>query len=405
MVSDLLKVSSEDKLAEKVAASFSQKVVKLGNPSERSSVGNSFQESMHNLGQSAEDLAPSNWLEMMAAGISPYLCGKAVLDYCLSQDNIRAFVFFSMEDDLILSLISIIASEQNLQLVYASNLNLSRIGALNLIEHCYGDKAFFTEQIREKMTRERFARSTKAFILVYELKQSLEKVIELKARLRKTLPAATFERRIHGTDGVNDTTYLVELITNPNSLFLINRVRISRRDSLLNRLPTSLRGNPNVCVDGSAAMELYGLRKSRDFDLICAGTSLKKEILEQNYDVNNDHYKSLPISHLDVINSPYLHVRIYGTKFTSLATRQLLLSFGPRSHQASWGSKKMRDIELIASFYLEKQSSYIFVLAKLSTFITQLRLIFEFFVNRLMPKLPPSLAKFIRRVRGKLLSR
>jgi hypothetical protein len=255
------------------------------------------------------------------------------------------------------------------------------------------------------MTRERFAFSTKAFLLVYELKHGVEEITEIKARLRKTLSAVTFERRIHGTDGLDDTRHLVEAMTNPNTLFLLNRVRVSRQDRLFNRYPASLKGNPNVCIDGSAAMELYGLRKSRDLDLICTGSSLEREVLELGFDINNDHYKNLPISHVDVINNPYLHVRLYGTKFTSIATRQLLLSFGPRSSHASWGAKKMRDLRLISNFYLNQQSSATGLLGHLSTLATQLRLVFEFVINRIMPKLPPSLAGFIRKVKATLTFR
>lgn len=339
-----------------------------------------------------------NWCEMQDLGLSQYEVGSAVLDYCRKTPSSRAFVFFAMEDQLIQLLLESLASDGDVAVIYAADIRLTHTGALNLIELCYGDKHFFSERIREKMTRERFVFSTRAFIVVYEMTAGIDRITALKAGLRQQLPTATFERRIHGTDEIEDTSYLVEAITNPNSLNLLNRVRLSRNDRLISEFPNSLRGNPGVCVDGSATMELYGLRKSRDLDLICLD-KLRSEVLSLGFDVNNDHYAPLPLSHQDVITSPYLHVNLYGIKFTSLAVRQLVLSFGRRSAQAPWTQKKTRDFRLISEYFSERASNHISVDKAVATLATQIRLWFEFAVNRIMPKLPPRLAESIRKVR------
>lgn len=339
-----------------------------------------------------------NWCEMQDLGLSHFEVGSAVLDYCRKTPNSRAFVFFAMEDHLIHLLLESLASDGDVAIIYAADIRLTHTGALNLIELCYGDKHFFSERIRKKMTRERFVFSTRAFIVVYEMTAGINRITALKAELRQNLPTATFERRIHGTDEIEDTSYLVQAVTNPNSLNLLNRVKLSRKDRLIREFPESLRGNPGVCVDGSATMELYGLRKSRDLDLICLD-KLRSEVLSLGFDVNNDHYAPLPISHQDVIESPYLHVNLYGIKFTSLALRQLVLSFGPRSAQAPWTQKKTRDFRLIAEYFSDRDSRYISVDKAVATLATQIRLWFEFAVNRIMPKLPPRLADSIRKFR------
>jgi hypothetical protein len=341
----------------------------------------------------------SSWIEMVKCGKSSYQIGAAVLDYCISNKNSRAFVFFSMEDASVRDRIAVLAENSNLSIIYAVNLQLTEVGALNLIELCYGNKPFFTERLRKRMTRERFVFSTKVFLVFYELKDGIEEITELKAKLRRNLPAMTFERRIHGTDGIEDTRYLAEAVTNPNSLYVLNRVEVSRHDRVFSRFPTSLRFNSNICVDGSATMELYGLRKSRDLDLICLDSAVKEELLAMGFDVNNAHYKGLPISHEDVVVSPYLHVRLFGIKFTSLATRQLLLSFGPRAANASWASKKKRDVKLIAEFTLDRRSVGVGISRHLGTMGTQIRLVFEFVVKRIMPKLPPAVARVLRSIR------
>lgn len=393
-------ISSQD-IAQFIAGLFPHKVVKLVNPPWSRGESTS-QENERNSGKTKLFDGNSSWIEMVEFGRSDYHIGAAVLDYCIHNKNSRAFVFFSMDDELIAERIEILAETPNLCVIYALSLDLSKAGALNLIELCYGDKAFFTEHFRRRMARERFVFSTKAFVIFYELKDGVDKVIELKAKLRHNLAAVTFERRIHGTDGVEDTRYLAEALTNPNSLNLLNRVKVSRHDRVFSRYPTSLRFNRNVCVDGSATMELYGLRKSRDLDLICLGSSLEEEILAMGFDVNNGHYIGLPFSHKDVIISPYLHVSLFGIKFTSLATRQIILSFGPRSAHGNWANKKMRDIKSIAEFTLSRRSVGVGISGHLSTMATQLRLVFEFVVKRVMPKLPPGLAQKVRSTRQRL---
>lgn len=404
MTNQRTQLDSSQDIAQFIAGLFPYKVAKLVNPPWSRGESTS-QEYERNFGKTEVPEGDASWIEMLEFGRSYYHIGAAVLDYCILNKDSRAFVFFSLENELIEKCIETLAKTPNLCVIYAVNLKLSKKGALNLIELCYGNKAFFTESFRSRMARERFVFSTKAFVIFYELKDGVEEVTELKAKLRHSLPTLTFERRIHGTDGVEDTRYLAEALSNPNSLNLLNRVKVSRHDRVFSRYPTSLRFNPNVCVDGSATMELYGLRKSRDLDLICLGASLEEEILAMGFDVNNGHYKGLPFSHEDVINSPYLHVSLFGMKFTSLATRQLLLSFGSRSAHASWANKKMRDIKSIAEFTLNRRSVRVGTSGYLSTMVTQLRLVFEFAVKRIMPQLPPGMAKMLRSIKQKLTAK
>ena len=401
MVDERKRLRSSQDIVQLIAELYPHKTAKLVDPP-WSRVEFMSQNYERNSGKTEVFDGNSSWIEMLELGRSDYHIGAAVLDYSIFNKNSRAFVFFSMENELVEELIKVLVEIPNLLLIYAVNLELSKVGALNLIELCYGDKVFFTERVRKRMTRERFVFSTKAFVILYELKDGIENSIELKARLRHHLPAVTFERRIHGTDGVEDTRYLVEALTNPNSLNLLNRVKVSRHDRVFSRHPASLRGNPNACVDGSATMELYGLRKSRDLDLICLGSNLEEEILAMGFDVNNEHYRGLPFSHEDVITSPYLHVSLFGIKFTSLATRQIILSFGPRSAHASWANKKMRDIKSIAEFTLNRRSVGVGISGHLSTMATQLRLVFEYLVKRIMPRLPPGLAQIIKSTRQRL---
>ena len=242
-------------------------------------------------------------------------------------------------------------------------------------------------------------------MLVYSSRSETKDVRRLKESLRETLTTLTFERRIHGTDAADDTALLVEAITNPNTLSLINRVKVSRKDRVFTRVPESLRGNPDVCIDGSAVMELFGLRKSRDLDLICHGLEMRETILSMKLDLNDRHYEWLPISTAQVIEDPHLHIRLFGLKFTSLSVRQLILGFGPSFGGDTLSAKKSRDLSLISQFQASKCGPKRSLLGGIGTFITQLRLVFEFAVSNVAPKLPSNMYLVLRRLWGSLRRR
>lgn len=350
---------------------------------------------------SAASFRPSRsatWLQMLDDGIPDYRVGESVLSHCLSSPSTRALVFFSLDDALIARLLEALAAVPNFQVVFAANLQLTPIGCENLISLCYGEKPFFNERARTKMARERFVFSKNAFIVVFSYSKDPEKIKTLKLQLRSLLPGLSFERRIHGTDKSEDTEILVEAITNPNTVALLNKVRISRHDRVLTRVPEEMRGDPNICLDGSSVMELFGLRKSRDLDFICAGDAAREKILSLGFDVNNGHYSFLPIKSDEVIKDPFLHIRLYGIKFTSLEVRYLILRFGIVSQIRSLSSKKRRDFHLITKYLSDKGSSSISLSGIIGTVATQFRLLFELTVAKFGPKLPEPLLRLARRI-------
>lgn len=348
----------------------------------------------------------SPWLALLESGIPAPYVGSGILSFSEANPDTRAFVLFSLKDELILKILRHIVAVPGIRILYATRLELSRIGAVNLIELCYGHKPWMTDKIRERMARERVVSSNGAFIVLFSgWGTNFDQVQDLKAELRAILPTLTFERRVHGTDDPQDTRTLIEALTNPNSRELLNRVAFTRFDRVFKRIPSELRGNPDVCIDGSSVMELYGLRKSRDLDLICLGKDLRARIEDLGFDVNNDRFDSLPLSAAQIICNPYFHVRLFGTKFTSLSTRGLLLSFGASSELISWSPKKDRDFESISLFNAGKSKTRLSIKGAVGTFATQLRLGFEFIVIRVIPKLPPSLVKILRKVRSALAER
>jgi hypothetical protein len=352
-----------------------------------------------------KSLGNANWLEMLDMGIPIHAVHSAVLDYSLKNRATRAFVFFSMDDELVSSLLRHLFNVSEIQIVYAESFDLTEIGKLNLIELCYGDKAFFTDRIQRRMSRERFVYSSKAFIVLYCWDKTSEELRGLKESLRSKLSGVTFERRIHGTDGLLDTQFLVEALTNHNSRLLLNRIKLSRNDRIFSRVPDLFRHNQDVCIDGSSVMELYGLRKSRDLDVICTNRVMANEVLSSGFDLNNDHYRWLPLTAEQVIADPYLHVKLYGIKYTALTVRQLELESLRESPDAAPKSKKLRDLELIASFNSGRQNINQKWMSLIGTSFTQIRLLFELFVLKVSPHIPQKILRAIRSVKSRYLAR
>jgi hypothetical protein len=346
-----------------------------------------------------------NWFELLSQGIPNHLVGAQVLQYCRSNESVRAFVFFSLSEEVVRSLVETLSEQKEIVIVYAANLELTEFGCLNLIELCYGDKPFFNEHVKKKMSRERFASSLNAFVLVFDLKDSSRDLRSIKTDLRSTLSQLMFERRIHGTDQSEDTVTLVEAITNPNTLDLLNKVKVSRKERVFSRAPDFLRGNPNACLDGSSVMELYGLRKSRDLDIICSGLELQDRIISSGFDINHMHYKWLPIKPEQIIYDPHLHLTLFGLKFTSLGVRQLILEFRLGAHGREIAPKKLRDLKLIYQFRASRGTSKVTIFGVIATASTQFRLLLEFLIVKLVPHLPTRLVGVVRRARTLLVSR
>jgi hypothetical protein len=351
--------------------------------------------------EKVEDSRPNigNWFELLSYGIPQHLVGYQVLEYCRHTASVRAFVFFSLSDEVVSNLVGFLSKKRDIGIVYAANLELTEVGCLNLIELCYGDKPFFNEQVKRKMSRERFASSQSAFVLVYNLDESSRDIRSLKTELRSTLSKLMFERRIHGTDQLEDTVTLVEAITNPNTLDLLNTVKVSRQDRVFTRVPAFISGNPSVCLDGSSVMELYGLRKSRDLDIICDDNEIQDQITAAGFDLNHKHYEWLPIKPAQIINDPHLHVTLFGLKFTSLGVRQLILEFRLGELGRRVAPKKLRDLKLIYQFKADEGPRRLSLFGSIATVSTQFRLLSEFVIVKLVPRLPPRLVTLIRRAR------
>lgn len=350
-------------------------------------------------GRTADAEPLLNWLEMEASGLSQYRIGESVFRYAMSDRSVRAFVLFSLSSAVSRSVIRNLLTTNGLKIVYASDLKLNQVGEQNLIELCYGHNSWMTQKVLRRMTRERLGVKPRAHVVFFTgWEKSCLSVAELKARLRSEIPAHEFSRKLHGTDEHSDTMVLVEALTNPNTLDLINRVPISRSDPLFSRLPDTLKFNPDVCIDGSSVLELYGLRAARDVDLLVTNQRAKGKFLSVKFDSRNEKYKELPLGIPDLIESPFTTLRLFGYKFLSLRVRELLLSFEASSNSHPHLVRKARrDLRSIAYFYSGQGKIQLNLSVYLGTFFTRLRILFEFTLTKILPLLPSRLVDVMRK--------
>lgn len=347
--------------------------------------------------RNSEDVESTlDWMRLLQAGHSEFDVGDAALHYCLTKPKARAFLFFDLTDQIVSKIIGFCSQQERLEVIYAKSFTLSVTGAENIISLCYNRKEWYTDKIGRRMARERFSLNPKAILMVFE---SDLVTVELKKQLRELLPNQIFSRRIHGTDTHDETLLLVEAVANPNSLQLINRVQVSDRAPLFRRIPEQVRNNASICVDGSAVLELYGIRPARDIDLLALhSTSIPLDI--HNINVNSPN----PIDQDLIIRNPRFHHIIYGVKFSTLACRfmSLALEMTPDAQPRNPG-KVRRDFEMTALYYGGRQRSLLKIRVLNGTIRTRIRQKYEFFVTRIVPSLPFGLDKQLPALRRKIM--
>ena len=250
------------------------------------------------------------------------------------------------------------------------------------------------------MTYERFDFESKAHFVFFD-KGNLQhdELLKIKESLRGKLPRMAFERRLHGTDTRAETKTLLEVLTNPNSLELINNIEVSRRDKLFQRIPQYIVDNPNICLDGSVVLQLHGLRYSRDLDFICTDKEITERLERDGYDLRNERYDWGPISTDTILANPFFHLTIFGIKFVSLKWRHFVLGTKPPlTLHPKLIAKGESDYQSISLLLSESKKNILAWSVFLGTLRAKGRFLYEFIVAQILAKLPNPAYKFLRQI-------
>lgn len=284
---------------------------------------------------------------MRKRGLASLFIDAMAMNLIRMSASARAIVVFG-ESDLIVDLIEReirIASE----VVIRKKIYLTEIGKRRLVDLAYSHNDWWdTGLLLERMTSERFSDSPPHCHIIFTLESNLETLQQRKESLRTLLPPNHFERRLHGTDHYFDTVFLAEVALNENSRRFLNSSPIGSERRIFDLLGGPIRQQaPQIthqewCIDGSAVLEIFGLRDAADIDYLVT-TSENLPLLMERF--GHNHVKEYCHGYLDpieIISDPRNHLIYKGFKFISLAA-QLMHKFTLQD------SKAATDIDLIVS--------------------------------------------------------
>jgi hypothetical protein len=168
---------------------------------------------------------------------------------------------------------------------------------------------------------------------------------EIKQTLRNQVSKSLGEeRQIHGSDNHLETLRLVEPLLNRNSRQFLNFSPIGSENRILENVfscgfSSNLKDNQQWCIDGSATLEIFGIRKANDLDYV---SQIPLNGVTRA-DLHNSEYFAFPTSIEEVIFDPRKHLRLEGLKFISLPA--LVEQKVTRAE-----SKDNTDVSLVARF-------------------------------------------------------
>jgi len=190
-------------------------------------------------------------------------------------------------------------------IVYKKKISLTPYGAFNLLYECYnhmdwaGTPDNCYKGLKQKLI-ECFPNSREVQVIAFQAPGGIDQVKQLKERIRKINDIGFSS--VHITDSKAECIRLAHLLFNDNGLHFLNYARLGRRQEVgklvqvyENALQKGI-DSANFVVDGSFVLELYGLRKADDIDLLIADglsaydilafPSREKEIVHHELQVN-----------------------------------------------------------------------------------------------------------------------
>ena len=204
--------------------------------------------------------------------------------------------------------------------IYVKAVKLSEIGQRRLMKVLYGSNDWWTIDFYESLALERFSNSDSTHFFFVESKLP-EKEIFFKSEVReKYFDSYTF-KKFHSSDNNEETLRIAQSVLNENSLLVLNEAPIESE----RRLIELIRGHhylqnldpKNFAIDGSANLEILGIRKAKDLDFI--EIQSKYSEVSPSPISHNLEYQHLPIEPSQLIIDPRNFAVVEGYKFVNIA--------------------------------------------------------------------------------------
>ena len=184
--------------------------------------------------------------------------------------------------------------------------------------------------------------------------EKLADVLTAKAEIRALFNIGNF--CVHINDTREEAIALAQTYFNKNSLYMINKRPYQYEDKRFDDMVAELRNTTHsncidlddVCGSGSTPLDVFGLRKSDDFDFLYCGNkefNLQTETLS-NHDTELAYY---PCSKQEIILNPKNHLYYQGVKIITL---NILFAMKQKRHETP---KDVNDCKMIKAFQRGKK--------------------------------------------------
>jgi len=315
------------------------------------------------------------------------------------QDS-RVFLLVNLNDEVEKKVVQGI--REFAEIVTVERINLTKIGERRLMELAYGHNDWWRPQFRESMVSERFSSGDNICTAVFTIGSDISRAQEQKLSLRKLLGSEHFDRQIHGSDNFSDTITLAEVLLNRNGVHFMNTAPIDSESRIFDLIGghKDFEETTHVqipwCIDGSAILEMYGIRRARDIDFIAMDVESMPREIRNIGDNHISEFSKYPIGLEEVILDPRLHFRYKGNKIMSLSTLTFIKS-------SLLDVKAVDDINLISKFYEFGGPTYMDGDLRNKARLWKIELLLNSILTRLISPLPEkmrnSVKSFLSRVR------
>ena len=191
----------------------------------------------------------------------------------------------------------------------------------------------------------------RAYVFVCE---KLSDVLAAKSEIRALFNIGNF--CVHINDTREEAIALAQTYFNKNSLYMINKRPYQYEDCRFDDMIEELRNTSqntgidlnDICGGGSTPLDVFGLRKSDDFDFLYCGNKnfdIQTETLS-NHDSQLVYY---PYSKQEIIMNPEHHFYYHGIKIITL---DVLYNMKQKRHEVP---KDIKDCKMIKSFKRSKK--------------------------------------------------
>ena len=209
------------------------------------------------------------------------------------------------------------------KIFYKKKVNLSGIGKRNLIQLAYSHIDFSSEQAKsvwiDKKVSECFSNGNQVTVFFFQSNND-QKVKEFKRKIRDKYKCGY--SIIHTTDTHDEAKNISGLLLNDNGIHFINNSTAdltsitNKVKSIKYHLEKNSLDRADVAVDSGFILEMYGLRKSRDIDLIHYDNQFT--LKSPDIDIHQDTLVYHQVASEELVFNPYFYFEFHGIKFISL---------------------------------------------------------------------------------------